>query len=159
MKQQDALLELSMLNAESTEYDFTDVKVKCIKNGIPIEIITRMENLWQTTKLIAGEIVAIGKIIVMKIYDFVVANTHLAMGMALGVSLGAIIAIIPIFGPLLSPLVASVSVIYGGIQGSKMDHNTQNSMEALILAAKGVFQLLADIVMALKQYWETKKHA
>jgi hypothetical protein len=35
--------------------------------------MTRMEIIWQTTKLVAGEIVAVGKIIVMKIYDFVVA--------------------------------------------------------------------------------------
>jgi hypothetical protein len=157
MKQAEALLELSMLNSESTLADFTDMKVELLNKGIPAEFITRMEELWHSTKIIAGELVSIGKIIIQKIYAFTIENTHLATGLALGAALGALVSLIPFLGPLLSPLVTALGLIAGALYGAKLDHPKHKKIEAVIVSAKSIFKLFAEIFLALKEYWNTKK--
>ncbi|MBU0538276.1 MAG: hypothetical protein KKG73_07560 [Gammaproteobacteria bacterium] len=83
MNQDQALLEMSFLNAEYVEKDSTDLAVECLNFGLPAEIVTRLEELWIKTKEVAGEIISIGKIIVGKIFDFIRANQNLAVGVAM----------------------------------------------------------------------------
>ncbi len=157
MKKQEALLELSMINAESMDYDFTDVKVKFLNEGIPAEIVTRFEDLWEKTKVIAGEVVAIGKIIVMKIYDFILANKYIATGVAIGAVLSAIAASIPILGLLVGPVISTCAMLYGAFEGAKLDADTENPVKAIFNTAQSFIVLFKDIFLALKEYWETKK--
>lgn len=60
----DALLELTLLNAEQIDDNFDDLLIDSLKRNIPPEIVTRLLELWSQTKEVAGEVVAIGKIIV-----------------------------------------------------------------------------------------------
>lgn len=59
-----------MLNAERLQAEFDDVVIDGVKRGIPSEILTRLKEIWEATQEIAGEVIAIGKIIVMSIIDF-----------------------------------------------------------------------------------------
>ena len=45
-----------------------------LKRGVPPEIVTRLEDLWKATKVIAGEVINVGRIIVIKILEFANEN-------------------------------------------------------------------------------------
>ena len=82
--QEQGMFELSMLNAETSEAEFEEVIIEGIKRGIPTEILTRLKELWEMSKEVAGEAVAIGKIIVMAIIEFIKANPMITVGLILG---------------------------------------------------------------------------
>ncbi len=159
MLKQEALLELSMVNAENIDYDFTDTKVKFINIGIPIELITRFEEVWKYTKVIAGEVVTVGKIIIMQVYDFIIANKNIATGVALGAIFSAFISSIPFLGALIGPLISLCAILYGAFEGAKLDAGTDNPMEAIFKTAQSFIFLLKNIFCALKMYWETTSNA
>jgi len=159
MIKQEALLELSMINAETIDYDFTDAKVKFINFGIPPEIVTRFEVLWEHTKVIGGEAVAVGKIIVMQIYDFILANINIATGIALGAILAAIVSSVPFLGVLIGPLLSSCAIFYGAFKGAKLDAQTNDPVKAIFKTAQSFILLFRNIFIALKEYWEAKGNA
>ena len=80
LKPEQGMFELTLLNAEISTTSFDDAVVDALDRGIPPELVTRLKDLWEQTKIIAGEIVAIGKIIVRQIIDFLKANPQLTVG-------------------------------------------------------------------------------
>lgn len=150
-----ALFELTLLNAETVSTDFDDVVVAGIRRGIPPELLTRLKALWEQTKLIAGEVVAFGKIIVQKVVDFLLANPKLAIGLAIGAAVSALIASIPFFGPVLAPIATWIATLYGAGVGAVMqqgDFSGSPLPAAIELAAK-FFELIGSIFNGIAQYW------
>jgi hypothetical protein len=47
LKPNVALLELSLISAETSGASFDDVMVEALKRGIPAEIATRLAEIWQ----------------------------------------------------------------------------------------------------------------
>lgn len=159
MNQESALLEASMLNAEYMGKDATDLSVQCLNMGMPAELVTRMQQVWETTKEITGEVIQIGKIIVGKILEFIKANQNLSLGVALGAAISAIVGMIPFIGPFLAPLVAYVSIPGGAVVGAKMDgagSEVDSIPAAVIATAKSFFNLIIEIFTALKSHFESK---
>jgi hypothetical protein len=153
-----ALFELTMLNAESSDSEFDDVVVEGVRRGIPVEVLTRLSELWSQTKLVAGEVIAVGKIIVKKIVEFLLANPNLVIGIALGAAVTALISSIPFVGSLLAPIVATISMLYGAGVGASMqagDFSGSPFSAAKQLALK-FFELLASIFNAVSEYWVSK---
>jgi hypothetical protein len=118
LKPNIALLELSLLNAETSSASFDDIIVEALKRGIPPEIATRLSEIWQKAWTIGGELVSVGKIIVTKILDFLIANPKVAIGAALGACATTLVAGVPFIGPLLAPLVSSIFMLYGAGVGA-----------------------------------------
>ena len=154
---QEGLLELSMLNAEVKEQDFTETMVELLNRNIPTEIVTRLKELWEATKTLAGEVIRIGKIIVQKIVDFVRANPNLVVGLALGAAVSSLVGMVPLIGPALQPIATVIGSVYGAGAGSRMDSG--QPVDALVAGAiklaKEFFELLASIFNAVKEYWIT----
>lgn len=115
------MFELTLLNAEVSREQLDDVLVIGLNCGIPPEIMTRLESVWGMTRTIAGEVVAIGKIVVVKIFEFLKANPNLTIGIALGAAVGALIAGIPFLGAMLAPLSTVLSMTYGAAVGATID--------------------------------------
>jgi len=157
LKQNDGLLGLTMLNSKYKNKPFNDVLVEMANSNLSMEIITRLRELWDKTKNIAGEVIHIGKIIVSKILEFVKENQNMAIGIAIGVAIGMLVNMIPIIGSLLSPLATFIGVTAGAINGMRMDRNKKSNMEALIESAKIFFKLLADIINSVRIYWGNKE--
>jgi len=157
--EQQGLLDLSILNAESQQQDFNEIVVELSNKKIPIEIITRLKPIWEKTKEIAGEIVNIGKIIVLKIINFIKENPNMSAGIALGAAIGAIIGMVPFFGPLLQPIVTALSTFLGIMVGGAMDRGekTDLTLENAIKSAKVFLSLFVDIFISVKQYFEEGK--
>lgn len=153
---EEGLFELTLLNAEKQEANFEDVVIAGMRRGIPPEIITRLKDLWETTKNVAGEIVAIGKIIVLAILDFLKANLKMAIGIALGAAISSLILAIPFIGPLLAPLAVSLSAAYGGGVGAALEgglNDPASPLTAAIALADRFFELLIQIFQAVGNYW------
>ena len=155
--QEQGMFELSMLNAETSYAEFEEVIIEGIKRGIPTEILTRLKDLWEVSKEVAGEVVAIGKIIVMAIIDFMKANPMITVGLILGAALSTLVLGIPFLGPLLLPLTMGVSALYGAGVGAAMQGGDYSGspISAAIALAKKFFELLRMILMAVSDYWKS----
>lgn len=153
-----ALFELSMLNAERIQSEFDDVVVEGVKRGIPLEILTRLKDIWEATQDIAGEIIAIGKIIVMAIIDFFKANPTLTSGMALGAAVSSLVLMIPVIGPLLLPLTTLVASVYGAGVGAAMQEGDYSAspITAAIALANKFFEMLIKILRGISEYWKAQ---
>lgn len=155
LSKEQGVFELTLLNAELSRDQFDDFVVMGVSRGIPIEIMTRLQGLWNLTKEIAGEVVAIGKIVVRKIFEFLKANPNLSIGIALGAAVGALISGIPFIGPLLAPLSAGLSMLYGAAVGSTLDQGVQSNdpFVAATLLARKFFELIQSIFLSIKEYF------
>jgi len=158
LQPKDALFELTLLNAEYIDDEFDDVLVASLKRNIPPEILTRLMELWTQTKEVAGEVIAIGKIIVRKIIDFLLDNPKLTMGIALGAALGVLVSSIPFIGSILAPLVATLSILYGAYVGAMMQKGeiTDSPVAGAIEVASMFFELLVAIFNGVAEYWNSK---
>ncbi|MGQ7817269.1 hypothetical protein ACUTAH_16650 [Metapseudomonas furukawaii] len=148
------MFELTLLNAEVSREQLDDVLVIGLNRGIPPEIMTRLESVWEMTRTIAGEVVAIGKIVVMKIFEFLKANPNLTIGIALGAAVGALISGIPLLGAMLAPLVTALSVLCGAAVGAAKDEGGDPSDPYFAAAnlAKKFFELIHEIFLSVKDY-------
>lgn len=155
LTKEQGLFELTLLNAEMSREQFDDFLVFGLNRGIPLEVITRLQSLWNFTKKVAGEVVVVGKIIVQKIIEFLKANPKLAIGLALGAAVGALIAGIPFLGPLLAPLATAISMIYSAAVGAAKDAGADSSdtYESVLNLAARFFELLQGIMVSIKDYY------
>lgn len=152
---EQAVFEMTLLNAESTKADFDEVVILGLKRDIPPELLTRLKGIWEQTKVIAGEVVAIGKIIVRRIIEFLLANPKLTIGIAIGAAISALITGIPFIGPILAPISLVLSTLYGAGVGAAMqkgDYSGSLYTAAIELAHK-FFELIGVIFNAVAQYW------
>ena len=164
MSPAEATVELTMLHADANNFSFSEIAADLATRAIPLEVVTRMQGLWDRSKIIAGEVITTGKIIVLKIWEFIKANPNMAIGIVIGAAIGALVNLIPFIGPWLSPIAIAIGATIGGLTGHRLDKIiggetvTPNLFEDLITAAKTFYKLLADIFNALKDnYFSDEK--
>jgi hypothetical protein len=154
MSKEQGALELSLMNAEQDAKPFESLLLEGLNAGIPAEIMTRLENVWKVTQRIAGEVIALGKIIVTCIFEFLRAHPGITVGIALGAAVGALSTGIPLLGPLLAPLVSKISIFYGAGLGAAYSDGvlTSDPIVAAISLANKFFELLREIFLAVSEY-------
>lgn len=156
---EDALFEITLRNADTASARFEDVVVEAIDHGIPAEIVTRFRELWEYTKKVAGEVIAVGRILVQEIMAFLRENPGIKVGIALGAVVGSLITAIPFFGGLLMPLSMALGALYGAAVGATYHQVGQASSDPLALAvalAEKFTELLRRIFVALTEYFTPK---
>jgi len=152
----EAQLELALLNVKALDLDRLDVFTLFINADIPQEIVFRLEELWDKTKIVGEKIIHIGRIIILEIIRFIEKNPNLAIGVALGAAVGSIVSLIPFLGPALAPLTIALGAAFGGVMGSRLDraqkpgHLVEMISQEAIIIARRFFELLANIFNALK---------
>jgi hypothetical protein len=156
-----ALLELTFLSAEQSDRSFEEIFLAGTKYGIPPEIMTRLQWVWDQSRVVAGEVVEIGKLIVAEILKFLEQNRALAVGAAIGAAVGALVAMIPLIGPILAPLTASVGAFYGaGVAAAiRKGDNSGSPFTAALALAQKFFELFASIVNAVASRWSFESAA
>lgn len=145
LNSEQAMLEFTLLNAETTDQSFDDVVLDGLQRGIPPEMLTRMKSLWEQTKKIGNEVIEVGKIIVMKIIEFLKANPKLAASLAIGAAVYLLVHAIPFIGSLLAPLLAVGAALYA--------FGTLTSLDDVIKMAKDFFALLVSIFNTVANRW------
>lgn len=157
-----ALTELSLLNAEAKKQSYSDFYAEFADEGWPPEIITRMKDFWEITKVVASEVIHIGKIILTKVVEFIRANKNLAAGLVLGLILNYFLSGIPYLGSFLIDLVGPIIIFLGGLYGVSMDttdsgdRKYQGMAEAAIALIRSFMKLMFDIFEAIRDYWNEK---
>ncbi|NMT62188.1 DUF2273 domain-containing protein [Marinobacter orientalis] len=156
LSEPEAKLRVLILNSNATELDRVDLTTRLTNFGLPQEIITRINELWGKTIVVAKQVIHIGKIIISEIIKFIKENSHLAVGVAIGAAVGALISMIPFFGPILAPLATAISILVGGIAGYRIDQGKKPTdgvigvSQEIILIAKKFFELFANIFNSLR---------
>lgn len=105
-----AELELALMQAESDSMASGDLYIWLRECGLSPEIAVRVKELVNVTQRIGNKVVSIGKLIVMKLRDFITAHKNLAIGTVLGAAIASLIAAMPLLGSLLAPLGALLGV-------------------------------------------------
>ena len=166
MQASEAKIEIALLNANVIDVEKIDMITRLTNKGLPQEVITRIDSLWDKSMVIGGETIQIGKIITVKLWEFVEANPHMAVGAAVGVAVGYLISMLPFIGPILSPIATALGVIVGGVIGHRIDKKRKGEnvsegfigfAEDLITSATEFFKLFVEILKALKEYFTNKK--
>ncbi|MFM6203826.1 hypothetical protein [Planktothrix sp.] len=147
-----ANLKLALWQVDADSMSSSDLFVWLNDSGLPLEVTTRLHQLVTYTKKAGHKVIAIGKIILIKIIEFVQANRNLVMGMAVGVAAGFLANAIPFVGPFLAPIATLLGVSIGAISGHQLDQGYRQSdgitavAQSLIRIAQEFFKLFIDVI-------------
>lgn len=151
-----ANLDLALWNAEAQSASSSDLYLWLRESGLPSEVAIRLHGLVNAVTETGGNIISVGKIILLKIIEFVKAHPNLAIGIAVGAAIGALVSTIPLLGVYLAPVATVISASIGAIAGHRLDKlsngqkvNTNTGVIAIgqdvIEIAKAFFSLLINI--------------
>lgn len=172
MEKPMARFEILSLQAQASRFQELDFVVEFTNRGLPQEVITRLQPIFREVRDIAGQTINIGKIIIMKLVEFVKQNPNMSIGIAVGIGLsalaGMITSAIPFIGQWLSPLVSAVvaliAIPIGALRGHRLDKvingevKSDSIIEDLITIAKKFWALFVDIFYAIKNEISEKKY-
>jgi hypothetical protein len=155
MQKNEANFEVFVLQAETASFDKVDAMAYFSNKDLPLEIVTRLDYLWDKTVEVGGQVVNVGKILVVKLIKFITDNPSMAFGVAIGIGLGVLVGMIPFIGSFIAPIVTAIAATYGALRGHRLDkimkgeYSGDSLMEDAITIAKQFWALLADIFHAL----------
>jgi hypothetical protein len=154
-----ARLELALWQAEAEMASSSDLYVRLTEMGLPSEVAIRLKELLEFVKTIGEKTVNIGKIVVLKLIEFIEKNPNLATGIALGVAVSSLIASIPFLGHILAPIVLPLGIAIGAIAGHRMDNAQGDKLNGeagfasitqdVIEIARAFFVLLIDTLITV----------
>lgn len=149
-----ANLEIILINAEAESVPSSNLYLWLRESGLPSEVAIRLQSFVDTTTQVVGGVISVGKIVLLKIIDFVKANPHTAIGISIGAAVGALSGMIPLLGPYLAPVAVAIGATLGAVAGHRSDKIARSEVvntgfiavaQDIIEIAKAFFTLLADI--------------
>ncbi|MEP0859304.1 hypothetical protein [Trichocoleus sp. DQ-U1] len=148
-----ANLKLALWNVKAESTKSSEVYAQLQELELPEEIVSRLHELITFTKKVSGKVFAIGKIVVLKILEFVKAHPFLVVGAGIGAVIGAAIAgliiSIPFLGQLLAPLAKALGItvfVVGAVVGHRLDKKFQGVGEDIAEIAQQFFSFFADVL-------------
>lgn len=148
MEFQTAMKEVLLYETRYQDVNRSKMSAWLLKKGLPIDVVTRLDDLWDDTKLVAGRVITVGKIIFCRILEFIKAYPHAAIGALVGAAIGALTNGVPLLGPLLAPITSGLGAIVGAVGGATLDTG-KGDIQSIILVAKDFFMMLIDIFNAI----------
>lgn len=149
-----ANLELIVLSSEAEAMSSSDFYAWLKDCGLPDEVAIRLKAIAEITAEVGARVINVGKMILMKIIEFVKAHPKMTVGIAVGAAIGALVNAIPLIGPYLSPIATLIGVTVGALAGHRLDKAAsglpRNSGliaigQDVIEIATAFFQLFLDI--------------
>jgi ElaB/YqjD/DUF883 family membrane-anchored ribosome-binding protein len=145
-------LKLALWNAEAESTTSSQFYAAVQELGLPQEVVSRLHELITFTKKVTGKVYAIGKIVLLKIIEFVKAHPFLVVGAGIGAVIGAAIAglitSIPFVGPLLAPLAKVLGITIatvGMVLGHNLDRQFQGVGKDIAEIIQTFFSLFSDV--------------
>jgi len=123
--------------------------------GVSKEVAYRLGEIWNYTKKVGSKVWKVGRILLVRIVEFVKQHAFAISGMALGAALSILVAHIPIIGPAIAPVVALIAIPVGALVGAKLDVDARKNggpleiMEELVRLAHDFFKILIDAFNAV----------
>lgn len=154
-----ASLEMALWQVEADTVTSGDLYARLRSLGLAPEIAIRLKELATVTKKIGDKLVSLGKIVLLKLMDFIERHPYLAAGIALGAAIALLISTVPILGQILAPLAAIVGITGFALVGHRMEKSkglhTERIPQPFELAQDAVeitrifFQLFIDTIQAI----------
>lgn len=154
-----ARLDLALWQADADMSSSSDLYIRLTEMGLPSEVVIRLKSVLEIVKPIGDKMISIGKIIGLKLIEFIEQHPRLATGVALGAAVSLLIASIPFLGPILAPIALLLGITVFATAGHRMDMaqgGNMNSDLGLIAVAQDVieiarafFHLFIDTLMAV----------
>jgi len=153
---EDAKNYLNQIDIENDNIEKIDIIVKLTNAGVSQEIINRLDDLWDKTMFLGKESVAVGRIITIKIMEFVEQNPDVAAGVAIGAAVALLAAQIPLIGSLLAPIAFALGLV--GVyregkreRGEEIEPGLKGIINDLIAIAKKFFKLIIETFKVIKE--------
>lgn len=182
MSPSQARLKLTILDKQAEAKNSYEFYLQMKNLGLPDEVIEILERILKVTSKVAGKVIAIGKIIVIKMLEYVSKHplqvAGLALGLtttyALGMAVHGLFALIPtlakwkIIGGLLAKLalltaklcqtlfvpIMVVAPIIGVTAGEIFDKKYPEVSESLRQASKDFFHFFSQIINSIKNEFD-----
>lgn len=153
-----ANLKMALWQVDADSMSSSELYAWLVDSGLPHEVTIRLHELASYTKKSGNKVLAVGKIILIKIIEFIKAHPNLAMGVALGAAVGLLVNSIPFIGPILAPLATVLGITIGALAGHRLDKRFQGKevsggiigvAEDIIEIAREFFKLFIDVFNAI----------
>lgn len=151
-----ANIDLTLWQVEADSISSNELYVWLVDSGLPNDVACRLHELISFTKKVGNKIFNIGKIVLIKIIDFVKAHPFLVVGMGIGAVIGQAVATlivsIPFFGQLLAPIAAALGItitLTGAVIGHRSDKRFSGVGDDLVEIANKFFRLIAEVFNAI----------
>ena len=148
-------MALMTMESQAKQTTALDIFNELTSKGLSQEAVTALKELsLKTAKDIAGKTIEIGKIILVKILDFIKENP----GLAIGAAIGAISFFVPFIGAFIGPLGVALGAAIGGAIGNRMQNTKEGKLnsggltgeiENAMDIAKKFFNLMKEIFLAI----------
>lgn len=153
VSQAQANLKMSLWQLEVDSMKSSNLYVWLQDSGLPHEVTIRLHELATYTKKAGSKVLAVGKIVLIKIIEFVKAHPFLVIGAGIGAVVGAAVAglitSVPILGQLLAPLAMALGITItaiGAVVGHRLDKCLPGVGEDIIEIVQDFFKLLVDVL-------------
>ena len=162
MTQSVALTELVKFDDASFTIKESNGLVEKIISGLNLDASTatefrrKMKSLLETTQIIGGKLVYIGRIVCIKLWDFICENPNMALGTLVGAIFGLFLSAVPLIGGILALLSTYLGATIGSYidqlqkGGTEVDGTLSKVLVGATNATKEFFKLIREILAALK---------
>ncbi len=147
-----ANLKMALWQVDADLMSSTELYTWLVDSGLPHEVTIRLHELITYTKKVGSKVIAVGKIILIKVLEFVKAHPFLVIGAGIGAVVGAAVAslitAVPFFGQLLAPVAMVLGITIaaiGAVAGHRLDKRFQGFGEDIFEIAQEFFKLISDI--------------
>lgn len=145
-------LKVALWNAEADSITSSQLYAEIQELGLPQEVVIRLHELITFTKKVTGKVYAMGKIVLLKIIEFVKAHPFLVAGAGIGAVVGAaitgLITSIPFLGPILAPIAAVLGItitMIGMVLGHNLDKQFPGVGKDIAEIIQTFFSLFSDV--------------
>ncbi len=151
-----ASLKLALWNAEAEFFKSSELYRKLQELGLPTEIVDRLHELINFTKNVTGKVLSVGKIVLLKIIEFVKSHPFLVAGMGVGAVIGTAIAglitSIPFLGQILAPIALLIQTTFttiGAVVRHKLDKQLKDIGKDIAEIVQQFFLLVSQVFNAI----------
>ncbi|MEQ9368468.1 MAG: hypothetical protein RIG63_05470 [Coleofasciculus chthonoplastes F3-SA18-01] len=137
---------MALWQVDADSMSSSDLYVWLIDSNLPKQVIMRLHELATYTKKADQNVIAVGKIILIKIIEFIKAHPNLAIGAALGAAVGLLVNSIPFLGSILAPLATTLGITIGAIAGHRLDKGKEVN--------QGIFAIAQDIIKIAREFFQ-----
>lgn len=165
MTKELSIQELDKLQAQAKEQNTKLIALEMMSEGAPKDVVTALQVFAKKVGHIGQKVYEIGKILFLKIWEFIKAHEGMAIGIAIAAAVSALSAAftstIPFIGVLLAPIVSALvacpSIPAATIIGNTLDNDRNmntptDAMKEAIIIAKDFFKLLVEMFNVVKDY-------